>query len=1378
MWYHHAHMKTMPLSLLFVMAASVALSAVPPPDASVVFPAEEVKVTARDWQMQPFEPEDGKRVIKDLAIDELPDDNGNGLELGLEDALAPAPKAPKGKGVQTSRNSIGNKARKEDDHGEEDLEPPLKWPTEGDLYWGYFRFAGGAWWSTTLLMQEALGMQFEPPKTGMDHDQYSYNNIWLRSYEEIDASWKGRRVIFSMDRLENCDLMLYVNRKPVGPIYRTEGELDVTDALEFGAKNEFLLLLSANGYQIPPSPADTYTGRRKGGGYKPLGRRNFNLRGQRPRLVARPAMYISDVFADTSWRRKTLTVEIELTSAKPVADAILQAEVFDADGKVVKTLSHPFSAKAGTTTVRGDIPWDDPITWELGRGYLYTLRTSVKMKSGTFGHKDVRFGFREIWRDGRRIYMNGHEQKFRMCYNFGAGLPGAEFLSRIGYNVIQYAHNNRDVDPLYSEDLLYGLAEKGMGCAIATTQIFYNQRGGLVSNADIRADYERLLAKNLRRYRNIPSVVMCYMGVNINIQNWTQDALHLGSGASGQFDKLINELAASAHRTNPNALFYSHGDGINGDIATANLYLNWIPLQERVEWPSRWAVRGHFPFQAAEFGHPYQMTWYRDGHHDVVSELLAIYYGDEAYRQEPQSLRIRHGDFGLLYIRRMQHPLYWRFLDEFVWGVNRSWRTFGINGGIAWFNLDQGFGMPGWELDKIWNEYSPNYSDATFKKIGGVPDGRPDWAFPSWDIYQRGNKDFLGYIGGWPRHTDKRHAYAQGEQVEKQIVMLDDSFAPGAFSARWRAFGWDDAGKEQPIASGSVERLQLESNVPRLEKISFAAPQIQGGAQWPSKPRNARVEVEFLDAQDKTVASDSLDFEIHPAIQFPKKPQDSRVAVFDPRGITTKWLDEHGIADVRKLTSLDAAAIGDATHLVIGSYALESNDFAVASTAIEAGLKVLIMEQSAGAWAKFGFTAYDVAPRRLWLRDTSNEAFAGITDDNLHDWAGQPQVPPGAKTYEGQIIGHLAKGSGPRWTRNMAVASLVLRTPDVVGYIPQIEGEFDMNMSALLKLHRGKGSVQFCTLSLEGRTVSFPPATKDSPDDVRPVRDPACDAVACALLRDFLAPSAAANSRTVVPLGADAERLARECVCNVEGVEKVEDVKDVVPSSILLVGPGADTSWAEIRSKVASGARILVFANEKIAAEAGFTFSEPVTNYCASFSASNKALRGVGQNLLRWRSRMFVKPYAKVPAGFAKDADGLFASNADGGVIFTQIDPFQIERRFTVAGGKMPKPDEIETDEDAAERPAGGAGVTLEEVKTKEEIEKEKKAEFALGVKEPPEQWAKHLGHASMTIEHGYQFFSRLLTNLGAAPSQASVDAKGLYNLPFTTYDPYFFHYW
>lgn len=1330
--------------LVSAFAAALQAAGVPPPAGDVQFPAEEVRRTAREWKLQPFEPEDARRRIEEVSIDEFDD----GLGMSLDDAPA-AKAAPK------------------------DEPPPLQWPTEAAPYWGWFRFESGAWWATTMLMKEANTLQFELPSSGVEHEQHGYNNVWLRTFETVDQSWSGKSVLFVIDGLKGCDANLYVNRKPAGTIHRPGGELDISALLKPGEKNELLLLVSANGYQIAPVRNATYMGLPKGGGYKAFQKSSFNLTGSRPRLVVRPETYISDVFANTSWRRKRLDVEVSVSTARDLDGATLFAEVFDADGKLVKSAEMKFDARGATgsdaaTIVTTGIPWDDPITWEFGRGYLYTLRTSIDTGDGKrIGCKDVRFGFREIWRDGRKIYMNGHEQKFRMCYNFGAGLLGAEFLSQIGYNVIQYAHNNRDIDPSYDVNLLYGLAEKGMGCAIATTQIFWDRRNSLLSDKDVRADYERLLAKNLRRYRNIPSVVMCYMGVNINIQNWTQDALHLGSGASGQFDKLINELAASAHRTNPNALFYSHGDGINGDIATANLYLNWIPLQERFEWPSRWAVRGNFPFQAAEFGHPYQMTWGRDGHHDVVSELLAIYYGDEAYRQEPQSIRVRHGDNGLLYIRRMQHPLYWRFLDEFVWGVNRFWRTFGINGGVVWFNLDQGFGMPGWKLYKIWNEYSPNYSEETFKKIGGVPRGRPDWAFPSWDIYQRGNKDFLGYLGGWPRHTDSRHAYREGDQVVKQIVMLDDSFAPGEYSARWEAFCRDEAGGRQPIASGVVERRQLESNVPLLERISFVAPQVQGGGLWTEEPRKACLEVEFLDSRGKSVGKDSFPFEIYPRIPYLAKPADAKVALFDPRGNTGAWLRKFGISGVRKIESPEA--IGDATHLIIGSFALESNDFAVATSAVEGGLKVLVMEQSADAWGKFGFTAYDAAPRRLWLRDTSNKAFSGVADRDLHDWAGQPQVPPGARTFDGQIFGHLAKGQGPRWTRNMAVASLVLRTPDVVGYLPQVEGEFDMNMSALLMLRRGKGSVQFCTLSLEDRTLPFPaeapgdPAPGQTPP-APPVDDPACDSVARALLRDFLAPAGAVNSRTVVPLGPDARRLAGECGLAPDGPPGNASTRADEPrDSLLLVGPGADIGWATIKKEIDAGAAVLVFANEKIAAEAGFSFGAAATNYCAAFNPSNAALRGIGQNLLRWRSMMFVRPFVKTPSGFSLDIDGLLAASDDGRVVFTQIDPFQIERRLSPEGG-VASPMTPQADEEEDPAPVDDIAIDLEDGQSGDEDGKASDGDKAVRLKV-----------ASMTIEHGYQFFSRLMTNLGAA---APAQPRSLYNLPFTAYDPYFFKYW
>ena len=214
--------------VMAVLAAVTARSfaAPPPPAQSMVIPAEEVKVTAKEWLMQPFEPEDGKRVVKEVKLDDLPDDRG--LDLGLEDAFAPGLlEKPEKKKVKPKREK-GVIVMTPETDGHEELTPPLQWPTEGDLYWGWFRFESGAWWSTTMLMKEANTMQFMLPKEGMLHNQYAYNNVWLKTSEKIDASWKGKRVSFEMYGLKGCDANLSVNRKLAGPLYRPDSEIDIS----------------------------------------------------------------------------------------------------------------------------------------------------------------------------------------------------------------------------------------------------------------------------------------------------------------------------------------------------------------------------------------------------------------------------------------------------------------------------------------------------------------------------------------------------------------------------------------------------------------------------------------------------------------------------------------------------------------------------------------------------------------------------------------------------------------------------------------------------------------------------------------------------------------------------------------------------------------------------------------------------------------------------------------------------------------------------------------------------------------------------------------------------------------------------------------------
>ncbi|MBR1921407.1 MAG: hypothetical protein IJ829_05325, partial [Kiritimatiellae bacterium] len=887
-------------------------------------------------------------------------------------------------------------------------------PNPTKARWGKWHFWNGQWWAKTMFQPEAEGPSFNKPAVGYNNVWKHPKGVWLRASRTIPREWqvKDGCLMLEQNGIRGCKVAVFVNGEKAGEIMAPSGAINITKYAKFGLENTFHLFLTGNG--------------------------DFRLEKDAPFLVAKGPASVEDVFANTSWREKKLTVEVTVAATKAGA-AEVASEVLDAKGKVVKKLSGKFELKKGDNVLSSSVDWADPITWELGRGYMYTLKTTVRAFGKTEGCKDVRFGFREIWRDGKKIFMNGHEQKFRVTYNFGCNKFGAKFLQGIGYNCIQYAHQTA-LDPDIDTDRLAYLSENGIAAILPTTAFDWNTKNPLLSPGSAREEFKRKQAANLRRYRNWPCVAMVYMGVNCYLPQWSYEAKYLGCGDKSAFGEMMKDLVATAKKTNPNILYYSHSDGSTGEIASANLYFNWVPLQERVEWPSAWAgATGKFPFQACEFGHPYQYSWYQDKR-DLMSELLAIYYGEEAYTTEHPKISDRHVES--LYIRRIQHPLFWRFTDDFVTRLTRAWRTHGINAGIVWFNLDYGFGMPGWKLDEIYNQYGPVYN--FFKKEEDIPKGRPEWAFPSWDIYRKTNLDFLGWIGGSPDFVNTRHAYESGEKVEKQCVLLWDGFDARMFSAKWKAVL---GGRE--VASGNVRR-DLVSNIPSFAPIAFDAPAVDGKAK-------GTISAVFFDAKGEKLSEDSVDFEVYPkkAASWKKAPA---FVLYDPSGKTAPELKSRGLVNFTAIDSL--SAVGDARFLVIGMDALDKDGgFKVLPMdAVANGLRVLVLRQPGDAWKAFGFEVQDRASRRLFLRDRLSPALARIDDDCLHDWSG---ASPELRVKHGR--------HEPRWTGNMSLAALQLKSPSVVGYRPQIDGEFDMNYSALLDYSLGKGGVKFCTLDLFAR---------------------------------------------------------------------------------------------------------------------------------------------------------------------------------------------------------------------------------------------------------------------------------------------------------------------
>jgi beta-galactosidase len=238
--------------------------------------------------------------------------------------------------------------------------------------------------------------------------------------------------------------------------------------------------------------------------------------------------------------------------------------------------------------------------------------------------------------------------------------------------------------------------------------------------------------------------------------------------------KVIEKAIGIVKAVDSTRLAYSHADGNLGDIASANNYPNFTPLQEREEYFLEWAKSGDMPYILAETGAPYRGNWFK-GKQFLFTEYAAIYFGDKAYESENEEFLKKTIDIGVTNPDRhggtigkaLPHmPLFWDFTKLFVENTDRAWRTFGLQG-WHYFNFVATYGYPpGRGPDKPWK-----YRYGYLKKPALE---RPEWVNPNFDNHREAMQSLLVYIAGTPLHTDKTHAFFAGENIEKQIAAVWD----------------------------------------------------------------------------------------------------------------------------------------------------------------------------------------------------------------------------------------------------------------------------------------------------------------------------------------------------------------------------------------------------------------------------------------------------------------------------------------------------------------------------------------------------------------------------------------------------------------------------
>ncbi len=912
--------------------------------------------------------------------------------------------------------------------------------------------------------------KWTPVRAGQWPDQGSQDqhSFWYQRTLDLSAVQRDVRILLDFHRLEG-DAIVFLNGRRIGELLRPGGEIELTPSVAWGNENTLGVFVTRDYSGISRGfEQDHLRYRVRGPQGRNLPMERWSMGITAPvELVLRPTpAAIAGVFVQPSWRNKELVVEVEIEVTRSNNNARLHLEVFDADGKsALQGTGDPFSLPVGKHVRTIRVPWANPIPWELYAPYLYTLNVNLRDVDGkaldTLAGQ--RFGFREVWTEGRDVYLNGHVSRWRIEWtSFGINSNSVSLLKLLGRNVV-YMQNNPTAwwadwneTPYVGAELKELLDEQGIGLLLPTPSI--SLIGGLLTqNAAAHADYQREMDLWLRRHRNHPSVLVCTVGMNAFN---AQDAIHPATlGKRSDYNHVKSKFIEDAIRVlkacDPTRLAYSHADGNMGDIATANVYPNWAPLQEVSDWPERWAEQGDMPYFAVEYDCAYAADFYRDSRF-LGTEFAAGLFGDAAYRQETDELLrttidigIKHTRHGNTFRTALPHfPLYWEIRRLYVAATDRAWRSWGVLGWHHW-NFGISYGTPD-GMGSTFNRYSWMTKPVS---------ERPKWANPNFDIYSVNMQPLLAYIGGAPVFTDKTHAYVAGEEVAKQIVVVWDGPESREFQSVWQARQGD-----RIIADRTAKVGAKAGDVLKIP-VQFTAPQV-----------TERTELSLsmtLYENGNVVAEDAFALRVFPR-ETPKATA-TRVAVWDPKGRTSTWLHTLGV----DYTSIEPGASLDGYDtLLVGREAFgEAFETGVqrpwAPADIARGLNVVVFAQRPRAWEALGFLPDDLMTRRVFPNVAQHPVLAGLGADDLRDWRGSPDLLP---AFE-RVYPH----DGPRAPRagnRGAVASVVLRVPEAVGFTSLLNAEFDLDYSPLLHFRHGRGALWFCTLDFSDRIGVDPVATR------------------------------------------------------------------------------------------------------------------------------------------------------------------------------------------------------------------------------------------------------------------------------------------------------------
>jgi hypothetical protein len=390
-----------------------------------------------------------------------------------------------------------------------------------------------------------------------------------------------------------------------------------------------------------------------------------------------------------------------------------------------------------------------------------------------------------------------------------------------------------------------------------------------------------------------------------------------------------------------------------------------------------------------------------------------------------------------------EYAALWKVRD----GADRGRKDFKVD----WENLQR----PG---------FSPDYTQRREWQMS--TDGeRSDWVpTVAAQALLRNNQQLLAYIGGAPGNfTGKDHTFHPGESVEKQLTVVNNSRATVACECEWslglpRPIG---GSKSNSIPAGDQERIPLRFDLP--DTLGAGSYQL-----------TATVRFGGGETQKDTFTVSVLP---RPA----NVPNGARVALFDPRGETSKLLIGLNVKFQKVEVSADLSGYD---LLIVGKEALTADGPGPDVSRVRDGLKVIVFEQTAKVLEeRFGFRVTEHGLRQVFRRVPDHPLLAGLEADHLRDWRGLATLlPPRLKYTLRPRYGPTVKWCGIDVTRPWRcgcrgnVASVLIEKPARGDFLPILDGGYGLQYSPLLEHREGQGMVLFCQADVTGRTEGEPAA--------------------------------------------------------------------------------------------------------------------------------------------------------------------------------------------------------------------------------------------------------------------------------------------------------------